>query len=98
MCNSNDDLETRRKHTGSHIMTHAVKMMFPDIKLGVGPWTDEGFYQDFDLGENVLSDKDLKKIEKKMRWIVNKDFKIVRKEFSEAEAREEWKEDLYRTR
>ncbi len=97
MCNNHDDLELRRKHTASHIMTYAVKMMHPDVKLGVGPWTDEGFYQDFDLGEGKsISEKDFKKIQKKMRWIVNKNFKIVRQEFTEAEAREIWKDDKYK--
>ncbi len=96
MKQKNNDLELRRKHTASHIMTFAVKMMYPDIKLGVGPWTDEGFYQDFDLGEEKISEKDFKKIQKKMRWIVNKNFKIERKEFTEKEAREIWKNDKYK--
>lgn len=96
MCNEKNDLELKRKHTASHIMTFAVKMMFPDIKLGVGPWTDEGFYQDFDFGETTISDKEFKKIQKKMRWIVNKNFKIVRQEFTEAESREIWKDDKYK--
>lgn len=73
MCN---DLETRRRHSASHIMTAAVKMMFPDVQLGVGPWTDDSFYQDFDFGDAKVSDSDFKKIEKKMRWLVNKNFKI----------------------
>ena len=71
------DLELCRKHTASHIMTAAVKLMYPDVQLGVGPWTDEGFYQDFDFGDAEISDKDFKKIQKKMRWIVNKNFKMV---------------------
>ena len=90
------DHEVMRKHSGSHIMTFAVKMIRPDIKLGVGPWTDDMFYQDFDFGEEQLSEKDFKAIEKKMRWIVNKDFKIVRKEFTEAEARKIWAEDPFK--
>jgi threonyl-tRNA synthetase len=77
-------------------MTFAVKMIRPDIKLGVGPWTDDMFYQDFDFGEEPLGEHDFKAIEKKMRWIVNKDFKIVRKEFTEAEARDIWKEDPFK--
>lgn len=90
------DLEVMRKHTGSHIMTYAVKMMRPDIKLGVGPWTDDMFYQDFDFGDEPMSENEFKKIEKKMRWIVNKDFKVERKEFSEAEARQIWAEDPFK--
>ncbi len=90
------DLETRRRHTASHIMTAAVKMIFPEIKLGVGPWTDEGFYQDFDFGEAKVSDEDFKKIEKKMRWIVNKDFPIVRQEVDYAKAKEIFANDPFK--
>lgn len=96
MCSHDDDLELRRKHTASHVMTAAVKMLYPDIRLGVGPWTDEGFYQDFLFPGEPPSDKEFKKIEKKMRWIVNKDFRIEKKEFSEAEAREIWKNDPFK--
>jgi threonyl-tRNA synthetase len=78
MTNHNPDLEIQRRHSASHIMTAAVKMLYPDVKLGVGPWTDDGFYQDFDFGDVTISDKAFKKIEKKMRWIVNKNFQIKR--------------------
>ncbi len=93
-----EDIGIKRRHTGSHIMTFAVKMTFPDVdlKLGVGPWTDTEFYQDFDFGDHKISDADFKKIEKKMRWIINKDFKTDRKTFSEKEAREIWKGDPYK--
>ena len=91
-----DDLDNRRKHTASHVMTAAVRMIKPDIRLGVGPWTKEGFYQDFDFGDEPLTDKDFKAIEKKMRWICNKNFKIERKEFSEKGAREIWKNDPFK--
>jgi len=77
-------------------MTAAVKMIHPDIKLGVGPWTDDMFYQDFDLGEESLSETEFKSIEKKMRWLVNKDFKIEKKMFTEKEARKEWASDPYK--
>ncbi len=90
------DLEVMRRHTGSHIMTYAVKMMSKEIKLGVGPWTEDMFYQDFDFGENPLGENDFKAIEKKMRWIINKDFKIVRKEFSEAESLKIWADDPFK--
>jgi len=77
-------------------MTAAVKMIHPDIKLGVGPWTDDMFYQDFDLGEESLSETEFKAIEKKMRWLVNKNFKIEKKMFTEKEARKEWASDSYK--
>ncbi len=90
------DLELRRRHTASHVMTAAVKMMFKDINLGVGPWTDEGFYQDFDFGISEVSDKDFKKIEKKMRWIVNKDFKIKKEIVSKEKALETFGDDPFK--
>ncbi len=96
MCDKHSDLEVCRRHTGSHVMTAAVKMIHPDIKLGVGPWTDDMFYQDFDLGEESLSETEFKSIEKKMRWLVNKDFKIEKKMFTEKEARKEWASDPYK--
>jgi len=96
MCKQNSDLETKRKHSASHIMTAAVKMMFPDVKMGVGPWTDQGFYQDFDFGNHEISDKDFKKIEKKMRWIVNKDFKIVKEIVSLEKAKEVFGHDKFK--
>jgi threonyl-tRNA synthetase len=96
MCNHAEDLETKRKHSASHIMTAAVKMIFPNVKLGVGPWTDDGFYQDFDFGEEKISDKDFKKIEKKMRWIVNKDFPIKKEIVKIEKARELFTGDKFK--
>ncbi len=92
------EIGVRRRHTGSHIMTYAVKMTFPDIdiQLGVGPWTDTEYYQDFDFAGHSVSEKDFKAIEKKMRWIVNKNFRIEKKIFTETEARKEWAHDKYK--
>ncbi|MBI5414887.1 threonine--tRNA ligase [Candidatus Peregrinibacteria bacterium] len=93
---SANDLEIRRKHSASHIMTAAVKMIYPNVKLGVGPWTDEGFYQDFDLGDVKISEADFKEIEKKMRWIVNKNFPIVRHETDFETAQKIFEDDPYK--
>ncbi len=90
------DIELLRRHTASHIMSAAVGMLFPDVKRGVGPWTETGFYQDFDFGEAEVSDKDFKKIEKKMRWIVNKDFKVQKRMLSGEEARAAFPNDEYK--
>ncbi len=93
------DYEGRRKHTASHVMSAAVMMLWPETKRGVGPWTDDSFYQDYDFGDAEVSDKDFKKIQKKMRWIVNKNFKVEKRMLKEAEARsafpgDEYKEEL----
>lgn len=92
-----ENLETKRKHSGSHIMTAAIKMMYPEVKLGVGPWTDDGFYQDVDFGKDVFSEKEFKKVEKKMRWIINKDFPIKKEIISGEKALEMFKGDPYKT-
>ncbi|MCF7917962.1 threonine--tRNA ligase [Candidatus Gracilibacteria bacterium] len=91
-----DQLGIKRRHTGSHVMSAAVKMVYPNAKRGVGPWTETEFYQDFDFGENKVSESNLKEIEKKMRWIVNKNFKIEQKMCSEKEAKEIFKGDEYK--
>lgn len=96
MCNSCPDFETLRKHTASHIMSYAVKMLYPNAWRGVGPWTEEGYYQDYDLRGEVISTDDFKAIEKKMRWIVNKDFAIKRYEYKESQAREFVGDDPYK--
>ena len=88
--------ESARRHTAAHIMTAAVKMMYPAVQLGVGPWTDEGFYQDFYLGDATLSDQDFKKIEKKMRWLVNKNFEIKKHIVSHEDALKVFGKDQFK--
>ncbi|MBT3817271.1 MAG: threonine--tRNA ligase [Candidatus Magasanikbacteria bacterium] len=90
-----DNLEIRRRHSGSHIMTAAVEMI-KKVQLGVGPWIDNGFYQDFDFGDETISEKDFKVIEKKMRWIVNKDMPIKKVIIGAEEARNICKDDRYK--
>jgi len=79
-------LETIR-HTSSHIMAQAVKRLFPNAKLGIGPSIDEGFYYDFDLADSLTED-DLSKISSEMKSIIAQDLPIVRKELSVEQARE----------
>lgn len=96
MNDHSNDFEVKRRHSASHIMTAAVKMLYPDVNLGVGPWTDQGFYQDFDFGETNISDTEFKKIEKKMRWIVNKDFQIKKEIVTPEKALEIFGEDPFK--
>lgn len=77
-------------------MSAAVKMIHPNALRGVGPWTEDGFYQDFDFLGETVNDKDFKAIEKKMRWLVNKDFKIQQNFLTPKEARDEFKDDKYK--
>ncbi len=81
------DLATK-KHSLAHIMAQAVKEHFPDAKLGIGPATDDGFYYDFDFGDAVITENDLKKIEKSMNKILSQKQKFIHFHVSYDEARE----------
>ncbi len=62
-------------HTTSHIMAQAVKRLFPETKLAIGPAIDEGFYYDFDV-EKPFTDEDKEKIEEEMKKIIKEDLPI----------------------
>lgn len=72
-------------HSTSHLMAHAVKQLFPQAKLAIGPAIDEGFYYDFDL-ERPFMPEDLEKIEKRMAELVKAAVPVIRKTLSRAEA------------
>lgn len=74
-------------HTTSHIMAQAVKRLYPDVKLAIGPSIDNGFYYDFDT-TTPLTGEDLKKIEKEMKKIIREGHKLERIELSRGEALE----------
>ena len=74
-------------HTASHIMAQAVKHLYPDVKLAIGPAIDNGFYYDFDTKEH-FSAEDLAKIEAEMKKIAKQDLSIERFELSPQEAEE----------
>ena len=65
------------RHTASHIMAQAVKRLFPNAKVTIGPAVEDGFYYDFDV-ENSFTPDDLKTIEEEMKRIVKEDIKIER--------------------
>ena len=73
------------RHTASHILAQAVKRLFPQAKLAIGPAVDDGFYYDFDIDEKFTPD-DLKKIEDEMKKIVKEDLEINRFSLSKADA------------
>ena len=80
------DLDTLR-HSCSHIMAQAVKQLWPDVKLGIGPAIEEGFYYDFDKKE-PFTDADIAQIEDKMRQIIANNEPFVREELSKDKALE----------
>lgn len=65
------------RHTTSHVMSQAVKRLFPNVKLAIGPAIDNGFYYDFDTEKN-FTPEDLVKIEKEMENIIKEDLKLER--------------------
>jgi threonyl-tRNA synthetase len=87
---SKDALEVLR-HSTAHLMAQAVKRLYPDVKLGVGPVIESGFYYDMDLEES-LTPEDLPKIEKEMTKIVNENLEVIRKEVSRNDAVKLFKE------
>ena len=82
-----DDMEGRKAfwHTTSHIMAQAVKRLFPNIKLAIGPSIDNGFYYDFDT-ERPFTPEDLEAIEKEMEKIIKEDLELERFELPRQEA------------
>jgi threonyl-tRNA synthetase len=75
------------RHSTSHLMAQAVKEIFPEAKLGIGPATAEGFYYDFDL-PRPLTQEDLIAIEEKMKEIASRDQPFQREEIKREEALE----------
>ncbi|MBR3256822.1 threonine--tRNA ligase [Candidatus Saccharibacteria bacterium] len=69
--NKTEKLEKMR-HTLSHVLAAAVSELYPTTTFGVGPAIEDGFYYDIDFGEAKVNEKDLKRIEKKMREIIKK--------------------------
>jgi len=83
------------RHSSSHIMALAVKRLFPDIKFGIGPAIEDGFYYDFDRKES-FTPEDLVKIEAEMEKIVNEDLKFERKDITKSEAKKLFKAQTYK--
>ncbi|MCD9081326.1 threonine--tRNA ligase [Staphylococcus haemolyticus] len=91
---SDEALEVLR-HSTAHLMAQTLKRLYGDVKFGVGPVIDGGFYYDFDMDEKVSSD-DFEKIEKTMKQIVDENHKIERKVVSREEAKSFFKDDPYK--
>ena len=89
--NSPKSLEVIR-HSTAHLMAQAIKELFTNAKFFVGPVVDEGFYYDFRVDEKISED-DLKKIEKKMKELIKKKYKIEKYEITKIEALEKFADD-----
>jgi len=85
------------RHSASHVMAAAVKQIYGDkVKFAIGPTIEDGFYYDFDLGEQTFSQADLKEIEKKMKHIVKQNLKFAREDVSIKDAFEKVKDQPYK--
>lgn len=82
-----DDEEGREvyRHSASHVMAQAVKELFPEAKLGIGPAIEDGFYYDFDVSRG-FTPEDLERIEERIRRIIKADYPFIRKEVPREEA------------
>ena len=83
-------------HSCAHLMAQAVKHLYPNAKFWVGPVVEEGFYYDMDLGDTVLTEEDIAKIEKEMKKIAKDGKKIIRHEITKEEALAMFKDDPYK--
>lgn len=91
-----DENLSKLNHSCAHLLAHAIKHLYPNAKFWVGPVVEEGFYYDIDLGEDVIKEEDLPKIEREMKKI-SKDNKLIKRiELSKSEALDMFKNDPYK--
>ena len=83
-------------HSCAHLLAQAVQHLYPNAKFWVGPVIEEGFYYDIDLGDTVIKEEDLEKIEKEMKKISKDGKRIVRHELTKEEALKRFKNDPYK--
>ena len=81
----NEELQKTIWHTTSHILAQAVKRLYPNTKLGIGPAIENGFYYDFKV-EKPFTEEDIAKIEEEMKKIVKEDLPLERSVLSREEA------------
>lgn len=83
-------------HSTAHLLAHAVKNLYPHAKFGIGPSIENGFYYDIDLGEDILNEECIAKIEKEMKKITSQGVSMQRKVFSRDEALKFFANDQYK--
>ena len=86
-----EQMRLRYRHTTSHILAQAVKKLWPEAKLAIGPAIENGFYYDFDL-EHKFTDQDLMKLQKEMKKIIQANYPLERFELPREEAISKMKE------
>ena len=83
-------------HSCAHLMAQAITHLYPNAKFWVGPAIEEGFYYDIDLGDEVIKEEDLEKIEREMKKCSKSAKNIIRRELTKEEALEMFKDDPYK--
>ncbi|MDC0034932.1 threonine--tRNA ligase [Chloroflexi bacterium] len=78
------NLRERIRHSAAHVMADVVKQLYPDVKLAIGPPTEDGFYYDF-MAETPFSEEDLGRIEKAMQKVISNDLPFIYSEYSREE-------------
>lgn len=73
-------------HSSAHLLAEALEALYPDVKFGIGPPIDNGFYYDIDLGDRPFGEEDLRAVETKMKELAKKESVFERKDVSKAEA------------
>ncbi len=85
------------RHSTAHVMAAAVKQIYGDkVKFAIGPTIEDGFYYDFDLGDQTISEDDLPKIEKKMKHIIKQNLKFSKEDMTIKEALKRMKDQPYK--
>ncbi len=75
------------RHSCAHLLGHAIKQLWPDTRMAIGPVIDHGFYYDVDI-DRTLSQEDLDQLEKRMLELAKKDYDVIKKKVSWQEARD----------
>lgn len=83
--NKSEEYKSVLRHTTAHVLAQAVKSIYPNTKLAIGPSTDDGYYYDFDF-KTPISEDDLEKIEAEMKKIIKANFEITRRVVSKKQA------------
>jgi len=85
------------RHSLSHLMSMAVQELYPKVGLGVGPAIENGFYQDYDLSEVIITPEILPKLEKRIRELIKEDIKFEQHNMDFDEAYKLYEHDPYKT-
>src|ERR1700760_483749 len=93
---SNNDKLSSLRHSTAHLLAAAMLELYPKTKLTIGPAIETGFYYDFDLAEQKISEEDFPKIEKKMAEILKTWGAFSHREVTEKEAKDIYKNNPYK--